>query len=70
MEVDRAEVGAEGQGVQPSTLLVMEWVSYGRRRLLTAGAIPFTSSGPALAPIWGLQAERGRPQSRTHPLTG
>ena len=70
MEVDRAEVGAEGQGVQPSTPLVMEWVLYGQRRLLTAGAIPFTSSGPTPAPIRGLQAERGRPQSRTRPLTG
>lgn len=70
VEVNRAEAGAEGQGVQASKPMVVEWVSYGGRRLLMAGAILFTSSGPAPAPGRGLQAERGRPQSCACPLRG
>ena len=70
VEVNRAEAGAEGQGVQASKPVVVGWVSYGGRRLLMARAILFTSSGPAPAPGRGLQAERGRPQSCARPLRG
>ena len=70
MEVNRAEEGAEGRDVQASKPVVVAGVSYGGRRLLTAGAILFTSSGPTPAPVRGLQAERGRPQSCAHPLRG
>lgn len=58
MEVDRAEMGAEGQGVQPSRPQ-MEWVSYGRRRLLTAGAIRLHPQGPHRLPYGGCRQKGG-----------